>query len=48
MKSLENTTYIVRYQEAYLYKSRIWIFMEYLDYGCLTPILEVRKGRIPE
>ena len=49
MKGLEkDSKYIVRYIEAYVYKSRIWIFLEYMDLGCLTAILEVRQGNIPE
>ena len=26
----------------------MWIFLEYLEYGCLTAILDVRRGKIPE
>ena len=49
MKSLgQDSNYLVRYSEAFVYKNRIWIFMEYMDLGCLTGILHVRKGCIPE
>ena len=48
MKSQEKNNYVVRYLEAYLFKDRVWIFMEYLDMGCLTPILDVRRGKLPE
>jgi serine/threonine protein kinase len=31
---------IVKYVDGYLFKDRFWIFMEYMDGGCLTDILE--------
>lgn len=31
---------IVNFQDGYLFKERFWIFMEYMDAGCLTDILE--------
>jgi serine/threonine protein kinase len=31
---------IVHYSDGYLFKERFWIFMEYMDAGCLTDILE--------
>ena len=39
---------MVKYLETYIFKGRLWIFMEYMDYGSLTPLLEDRKGAIPE
>ncbi len=34
--------------ECYDYKQRLWIFLEFMNAGCLTPIVEERKGNIPE
>ena len=31
---------IVRFVEGYLYKERFWLFLEYMDSGCLTQMLE--------
>ncbi len=31
---------IVKYYDGYLFKDRYWLFMEYMDAGCLTDILE--------
>ena len=39
---------IVHCFEAFDFKSRLWIFLEFCDAGCLTPIVEERKGNIPE
>lgn len=34
--------------EAFDYKQRLWIILEFMDAGCLTPIVEERKGNISE
>jgi len=39
---------IVKLFECYDYRQRLWIFLEYMDAGCLTPLVEERKGSIPE
>ena len=31
---------IVKYHDGYYFKERFWIFIEYMDSGCLTDILE--------
>lgn len=31
---------IVKYVDGYLYKEKFWIFLEYMDSGCLTDVLE--------
>lgn len=31
---------IVKYHDGYYFKDRFWIFIEYMDSGCLTDILE--------
>jgi serine/threonine-protein kinase CLA4 len=31
---------IIKYYEGYFYKDRFWIFLEYMDSGCLTELLE--------
>jgi serine/threonine protein kinase len=33
---------ILRYYEGYFFKERFWIFLEYLDYGCLTELLDAQ------
>lgn len=47
MKSMDHKN-IVQLYETYMYKGRIFLFMEYLDGGCLTPIVENFKLNIPE
>lgn len=39
---------IVKLYESYMYKGRIFLFMEYMDGGCLTPVVEDYKLDIPE
>lgn len=39
---------IVRFHEGYIYKDKMWIFMEYLDGGCLTDLLEQVGKPFPE
>lgn len=39
---------MLRCFEAFDYRQRLWIFLEFMDGGCLTPIVEERKGNIPE
>jgi serine/threonine protein kinase len=34
--------------QAFDFKSRLWIFLEFMDWGCLTPMVEERRGNIPE
>ena len=31
---------IVKYHDGYFFKDRFWIFLEYMDAGCLTDMLE--------
>lgn len=31
---------IVKYIDGYYFKERFWIFMEFMDSGCLTDLLE--------
>jgi serine/threonine protein kinase len=38
--SICDSDYIVRYHDGYYFKERYWIFIEYMDAGCLTDILE--------
>jgi protein-serine/threonine kinase len=35
-----NNENIIRYYEGYYFKDRLWIFLEYMDGGCLTELLE--------
>ena len=47
MKSIDHKN-IVKLYETYMYKGRIFLFMEFLDGGCLTPVVEDFKLDIPE
>ena len=38
----------IKVVEAFDYRSRLWIFLEYMDGGCLTPIVEDKKGNVSE
>lgn len=48
LMSMSDNDCIIKYFETFLYRGRLWIFMEYMDMGCLTPIVEDCKGNIPE
>ncbi len=39
---------VIQCFEAFDYRQRLWIFLEFMDAGCLTPIVEERKGNITE
>jgi len=39
---------VLKFYEAYEFRGKLWIFLEYMDGGCLTPIIEEMKGSIPE
>ena len=43
----DNDNVIMCY-DAFDYRQRLWIFLEFMDGGCLTPIVEERKGNISE
>lgn len=47
MKTMDHKN-IVKLYETYLYKGRIFMFMEFMDGGCLTPVVENYKLKIPE
>lgn len=38
--SVCDSDYVVRYHDGYFFKERYWLFIEYMDAGCLTDILE--------
>ena len=40
LMSICNHENIVKYHDGYYFKDRFWIFIEYMDAGCLTDILE--------
>lgn len=48
MQMCQESDNVIRCYEAFDYRQRLWIFLEYMDAGCLTPIVEERKGNISE
>ena len=48
MTKCKDNDNVIKCYDAYDYKSRLWFFLEFMDAGCLTPIVEERKGKIPE
>jgi p21-activated kinase 2 len=47
MKHMDHKN-IVQLYEVYMFKGRIFMIMEYLDGGCLTPVVEYLKIEVPE
>lgn len=47
MKTIDHKN-IVKLYDTYMYQGRIFMFMEFLDGGCLTPIVEELTEPIPE
>ncbi len=39
---------IISFKEGYFFKDKYWIFMEYMDLGCLTDIIEGYYGHFTE
>ena len=48
MQMCKENENVIKCFEAFDYRQRLWIFLEYMDGGCLTPIVEERKGNITE
>ena len=48
MQMCKQNENVIQCYEAFDYRQRLWIFLEYMDGGCLTPIVEERKGNISE
>jgi len=48
MQKCKDNDNVIKCFEAYDYKQRLWFFLEYMEAGCLTPIVEERKGKISE
>jgi len=44
----EGTDGVIECFQAFDFKQRLWIFLEFMDWGCLTPMVEERRGNIPE
>jgi serine/threonine protein kinase len=40
MMAICNHENIIKYYETYLFNDRYWIFLEYMDAGCLTELLD--------
>ena len=47
MKTI-NQKNVIKLYDTYMYQGRIFLFMEFLDGGCLTPVVEELKEPIPE
>jgi serine/threonine protein kinase len=48
MTKCKDNENLIKCFDAYDYKSRLWFFLEYMDAGSLTEIVEKRKGNISE
>lgn len=48
MQMCKENDNVIQCFEAFDYRQRLWIFLEFMDAGCLTPIVEERKGNITE
>ena len=48
MQMCKENDNVIQCFEAFDYRQRLWIFLEFMDAGCLTPIVEERKGNISE
>ena len=48
MTKCKDNENLIKCYDAYDYKSRLWFFLEYMDAGSLTKIVEKRKGNISE
>mmetsp|Transcript_9891 Transcript_9891/g.7440 ORF Transcript_9891/g.7440 Transcript_9891/m.7440 type:complete len:87 (-) Transcript_9891:349-609(-) len=48
IKCAKETDSILQCYEVFDYKERLWLFLEYMDCGCLTDLAEESKGQIPE
>ena len=48
MQMCKENDNVIQCFEAFDYRQRLWIFLEFMDGGCLTPIVEERKGNISE
>jgi serine/threonine protein kinase len=38
--SICNHENIIKYYDGYLFKEKFWLFLEYMDAGCLTNVIE--------
>lgn len=48
MMECKDTDYVLNYKEAYWFRDKIWIIIELMDGGALTPMLEEMKGDYSE
>jgi len=48
MQMCKSNDNVIQCLEAFDYRKRLWIILEFMDAGCLTPIVEERKGNITE
>jgi serine/threonine protein kinase len=48
MMECKDTEFVLNYKEAYWFRDKIWIIIELMDGGALTPMLEEMKGSYSE
>ena len=48
MMECGDTDFVLRYKEAYQFKGKMWLIIELMDGGALTPMLEEMSGDYSE
>jgi len=48
MMECKDTEFVLNYKEAYWFRDKIWIIIELMDGGALTPMLEELRGNYSE
>jgi serine/threonine protein kinase len=48
MMECRDTDFVLGYKEAYQYRDKMWIIIELMDGGALTPMLEELSGDYSE
>lgn len=48
MMECRDTEHVLHITEAYLFRDKIWLIIEIMDGGALTPMLEEMKGDYSE
>jgi serine/threonine protein kinase len=48
MSMCEGENSILKCIDAYDYRERLWVFLEMMDLGCITDLVEEKRGNIDE